>query len=322
LQDSLAKYLKAFERLRVDRTHSEPAPHKPILLLSILQLYSEGKLTTNRIELSAELVTMFRSNWSVFVNTNHDCRISYPFYYLKSSGFWKLVAREGILHVDQMGSVMKSFLKLNHAVEYAEINADLFDLMINPSSNELLRFCLLDTFFAKHRNSENEIHEIQQKLFEDIEQKILKENPEKYRQEVKGYLENNQEEEVFLRGSVFKREIPKIYNNTCCISGMRIDTLANISMIDACHIVPFSESYDDTITNGIALCPNLHRAFDRGLIGIDEDYRVIVSNSFKEEESSYRIRIYEKQEIMLPKIKIYFPLKNNFEWHRDNVFQK
>jgi putative restriction endonuclease len=193
--------------------------------------------------------------------------------------------------------------------------------MINPSSNELLRFCLLDTFFAKHRNSENEIHEIQQKLFEDIEQKILKENPEKYRQEVKGYLENNQEEEVFLRGSVFKREIPRIYNNTCCISGMRIDTLSNISMIDACHIVPFSESYDDTITNGIALCPNLHRAFDRGLIGIDEDYRVVISKSFNEDTTSYSIRAFEGKGIYLPDVNSQYPLKENFIWHMINVFK-
>ncbi|MBK8685402.1 MAG: HNH endonuclease [Bacteroidetes bacterium] len=321
MQDSLAKYLKAFQRLRVDRTHGERAPHKPILLLSVLQLSKEGRLITNRIDLSAELVTMFRSNWNVFVNTNHDCLISYPFYYLKSSGFWKLIPREGFLHVDQMGSVMKSFSKLSNAVAYAEISMDLFNLMRNPSSNEILRFCLLDTFFGKNRKPENEIHEIQQKLFEDIEQKILMESPEVYRQEVKAYLENNQEEEVFLRGSVFKREIPKIYNNTCCISGMRIDTISNISMIDACHIVPFSESYDDTITNGIALCPNLHRAFDRGLIGIDEDCRVMVSKNFKEEDTRYSIRVFEGKKIQLPKLKTYYPLMENFEWHKINVFK-
>lgn len=32
--------------------------------------------------------------------------------------------------------------------------------------------------------------------------------------------------------------------------------ITNVSMVDACHIVPFSEGYDDTLTNGIALCPN------------------------------------------------------------------
>ncbi len=71
-------------------------------------------------------------------------------------------------------------------------------------------------------------------------------------------------------------------------------------MVDACHIIPLGESYYDTITNGIALFPNLHRAFDRGLIAIDNNYKVVVSKTFKEEVTNYSIRIFEGQEIMLP----------------------
>jgi putative restriction endonuclease len=103
---------------------------------------------------------------------------------------------------------------------------------------------------------------------------------------------------------------------------MRIDATISISMVDACHIVPFSVSYDDTITNGIALCPNLHRAFDRGLIAIDEDYKVVVSNSFKEEENNYSIRAFESKTINLPTIESYFPTTNNFLWHLKNIFKK
>ena len=125
------------------------------------------------------------------------------------------------------------------------------------------------------------------------------------------------EEEIFLRGSIFKREIPKIYNNTCCISGMKIDSTFNASMIDACHIVPFSESYNDTITNGIALCPNLHRAFDNGFIGVDDNYRVIINSNFIESaDSTYQIKSFEGKEILLPTSKKYLPAKSNFELHR------
>jgi DNA sulfur modification protein DndC len=83
----------------------------------------------------------------------------------------------------------------------------------------------------------------------------------------------------------------------------------------------FSESYDDTITNGIALCPNLHRAFDRGLITIDNNYKVIVSKTFKEDETNYSIRIFENQQIFLPKQEIHFPLIDNFSWHRRKIFK-
>lgn len=93
-------------------------------------------------------------------------------------------------------------------------------------------------------------------------------------------------------------------------------------MIDACHIVPFGVSYDDTVNNGIALCPNLHRAFDRGLIAIDENYRVIVSTSFREDESNYSISTYEGKQIKLPKQLNYRPGEENLGWHRKEIFRK
>ncbi|MBX2985930.1 MAG: HNH endonuclease [Bacteroidia bacterium] len=194
-------------------------------------------------------------------------------------------------------------------------------MIIDKKCNEILMQFLLDDYFPNSKGNFNNSTGCQQNLFDDIENKILKEPPEEYRQEIKKLLEQKDDEEIFLRGSLFKREIPKIYNNTCCVSGMKIDATINVSMIDACHIVPFSISYDDSVTNGIALCPNLHRAFDRGLIAIDDDYRVVVSKSFKEVETSYNIRAFEGKEIQLPRMKSYYPLSENFGWHRKNVFK-
>jgi putative restriction endonuclease len=102
---------------------------------------------------------------------------------------------------------------------------------------------------------------------------------------------------------------------------MRIDATISVSMIDACHIVPFSVSYDDTVTNGIALCPNLHRAFDRGLIAIDENYKVVVSKSFREDETSYSIRTFENKELILPNTQDYYPSIGNLKWHFLNVYK-
>ena len=130
------------------------------------------------------------------------------------------------------------------------------------------------------------------------------------------------EEEVFLRGSVFKQYIPKIYDNTCCITGYRISSLFNISMIDACHIIPFSESYDDTIGNGLPLCPNIHRACDRGLITIDENYKIVISTNFEEDSNNpFSIKKFENKKILLPLKELYAPKKENLLWHNENVFR-
>lgn len=320
-QASLAKYLQAFKRLRIDRAHGAPAPHKPILLLSVLQTFRNGMNLNERIYITPELVALFKSNWSLLVTTNHDCRISYPFYHLKSDKFWKLIPKPGFDDIDKIGSIVKSFSNLNAAIDCAIIEEELFLLMMDKTSNEILTQFLLNQYFPNTKENIYFQSEFQLNLFESITDKILKEPSEEYRIEIKKLLEQKNEEEIFLRGSLFKREIPKIYNNTCCISGMKIDATIQVSMIDACHIVPFSVSYDDTITNGIALCPNLHRAFDRGLIAIDEDYKVVVSNSFKEDETSYSIKAFEGNLIKLPNTKSYYPLKENFGWHRNHIFK-
>ncbi|MEO7310216.1 MAG: HNH endonuclease [Chitinophagaceae bacterium] len=217
-----------------------------------------------------------------------------------------------------MSSIFKSFSRLDAAVDFASIDEGLFLLMLNPDSNHILLQLILDEYFSETKHNFNNSQRSQQRIFEDIESKILHEDPAEYRREIIELIAQKDEEEIFLRGSLFKTEIPRIYNNTCAISGMKIDATINLSMVDACHIIPFSESYNDTITNGIALCPNLHRAFDRGLIGIDEGYCVIVNNNFIEfPGSAYQIKAFEGKKIYLPKNICYWPGKENFGNHRE-----
>jgi len=315
----ILQYIKAFEKLRIDRAHGN-APHKPILLISILQMFQRGLINSSRIYITPELVALYRSNWSLLVTTNHDCRFALPFYHLTSDKFWKLLPKPGFENILQLSASMRSFANLNAAVECAIIDEELVEIMKDKISNYLLIEILLNEYFLTSKSNYNNSVG-QQHLFDEIEGKILHESAEEYKREIKDLMKQKNEEEIFLRGSLFKREIPRIYNNTCCISGMRIDSTISVSMVDACHIVPFSVSLDDTITNGIALCPNLHRAFDRGLIGIDETFRVIVSNSFKEDESSYSIKRFENKEINLPRDPNYLPSADNFLWHRVNIFK-
>ena len=102
---------------------------------------------------------------------------------------------------------------------------------------------------------------------------------------------------------------------------MRIIASKEVQMIDACHNVPFSESHDDTITNGLSLCPNLHRAFDRGLITIKNEYKVIVSPSFSETSIDYSITHFEGKQISLSTNRAYHPSVDNLEWHTNNCFK-
>lgn len=316
MQEQLVKYVKAVTKLRVAPTNGG-APHKPVLLLSVLQLALQGGIYKGRVEISPDLVSLFRSNWKALVTTKHDCIMSLPFFHLKTSGFWRLVPKRGQLDVNALSSFTKSLVKLDDAIEYAQLDLELVALIENPDFNHILQQAILQRYFPNAESKDFDVKKGQLEIFKSLEDLILNEDSVKYRSEMEKLLEQDDSEEVYLRSSMFKREVPKVYGYRCAVSGMRIDATANISMVDACHIVPFAESHDDTIGNGIALSPTLHRAFDRGLISFSNDYRVLVADSFQEEPGHYGIRQFNQKPLLLPVNTQYIPKRDNLAWHRD-----
>ncbi|MFZ2170421.1 MAG: HNH endonuclease [Methylococcaceae bacterium] len=311
-------FLLKFKKLRRDRKKGG-APHKPILLLSVINLFEVNPLQTNQIYITPELISFFKSNWSKLVDSDHNMIFALPFFHMKSDDFWRLKAKPGCEKWVEAKSAMRSFSNLNTAVQCAEIDIELFQLFKNTECREILKLFLLDEYFprTKLNYSMNSDHNDLGNITKEIREESASEYIQKLRI-LQEQLDNSAfEEEVYLRGSLFKREIPRLYNNTCSISGLRIDAVISVSMIDACHIVPFSESYDDTVSNGIALCPNLHRAFDRGLISIDENYHVLISRVFSEPmQSSHSILQFEGQQIRLPETKMFYPDQKNLANHR------
>jgi putative restriction endonuclease len=317
MNKDLKYYCSLFGKLRRDSKNGG-APHKPILLISLIQSFQQNIYKSNQITILPELVGLFKSNWASLVATNHTCLFTLPFYHMRTEPFWSLIPNEGCEIWVNSKSSMRSFANLTTAIKYATIDIELFNLLINEDDANILLYFLLDKYFPE---TKSKFTNYCNSYFTDIKNQIVEEPFEIYQKrilKIREALDTDQyEEEIYIRSTIFKREIPKIYNNTCCISGMRIDAVDNISMIDACHIIPFSESYNDSITNGIALCPNLHRAFDRGLISIDKDFKVILSNNFIEpNRSSYNLKQFEGIKIILPENPSFFPSKYSLENHR------
>ena len=88
-------YLSAFEKMKRAIMRGVKAPHKPILLLAILNLCQRGIIKDNHIVLSSELVGEFRKFFS-------------------------------------------SLKSLRDVFAYAEIDQELFDLMVNRDSAVIL----------------------------------------------------------------------------------------------------------------------------------------------------------------------------------------
>lgn len=314
--DRLPYYIYCFKHLKRDSKNGG-APHKPILLLSIIDLFESGVLSNNQIYILPELVAAFKSNWSQLVATNHFPIFAMPFYHMSSEPFWKLKPNIGCEKWIESKCSMRSLGNLTIAVQFAYIDKELSDILLVSEFRDILKIALLDKYFPDRMlNYEAFVNNDLPKVA------ILLESSEEYKRkiiELKNKIDENAfQEEIFIRGGLFKREIPKIYSNTCAISGLRIDAISNLSMVDACHIVPFSDGYDDTLSNGIALCPNLHRAFDRGLISISDDYTVLINKNFVESRTSaYNLSQFESQKIFLPITANLYPSLENLAKHRE-----
>jgi len=313
----LIYYSAQFENLRRDYKKGG-APHKPILLISLIQAFQQGFYQTSEITITPEFVGLFKSNWNKLVTSNHQCLFTLPFYHMNSETFWNLVPNIGCEIWVKSKSSMRSFTNLTTAIKYALIDEELKQLLLKKEESRILVHILLDKYFS---TTKSRFKFDGNDYVSDIEKQIAEDPNETYQKrllQIREELDNDAfQEEVFIRSNVFKKEIPKIYNYTCCISGLRIDAVDNISMIDACHIIPFSESYNDTISNGIALSPTLHRAFDRGLISIDENYRVLINSTFSElNRTPHNIKQFSGMRLLLPDDKKFFPSHKSLEHHR------
>jgi len=305
-------FFHKLKKLKVDRSKGAAAPHKAILLLSVIQGIESNQINTNKIFITPELVAAFKDNFCNLVTDNRfQPNFALPFYHLKSDGFWHLQLLPGReLLLTSSGSI-RSFSALRETVAYAFLSEDVYQILQIEQNRIQAKYILLQTYFGGGELLAGHIG-----FMESIAQQILNESPAAYRQEVA----DADEEEQFLRNNVFKKTIPRSYNYTCCISGMRIITPRELQMIDACHIIPFALSHDDTISNGLSLCPNLHRAFDRFLITIDKNYKVVVSEHFIE-SGPYSIKAFHNKPILLPRKQEHFPALENLRWHNEKYYE-
>lgn len=120
----------------------------------------------------------------------------------------------------------------------------------------------------------------------------------------------------------FRMTVLNSYDNRCCVTGlMRTDLLV------ASHIKPWKVSDEQTERtnprNGLCLNSLHDKAFDKGLITLDKNYRIIVSGNLKDADMDADTRLwfmgYEKRQIILPDK--FLPGKDFIEYHNDMIFQ-
>jgi putative restriction endonuclease len=87
-----------------------------------------------------------------------------------------------------------------------------------------------------------------------------------------------------FRDAVFSRQVQEAYDKRCAMTGLRIINGGGRAEAQAAHIRPVAKDGPDSPRNGIALSSTVHWMFDRGLLSIGDDFRILKAKGAVPEE--------------------------------------
>jgi putative restriction endonuclease len=121
--------------------------------------------------------------------------------------------------------------------------------------------------------------------------------------------------------NVFRQIVVANYSGKCAITGIDLPEL-----LFASHIIPWSKNEDERLNpeNGICLSALYDKAYDKGLIAINEKYQILLSEKLKQKKNSNFFGKYfapiENQPLIAPQR--YFPKKEFIQYHLDEIFNQ
>jgi putative restriction endonuclease len=324
-KDDLPKYIKAFSSLRTDRTGrwvsltNSQAPHKPFLLLSVLDLFAQGFIQSNLIELTPDLGDLFATYWSSIMSVERHGNIALPFFHLRSSGFWHLIPQPGqegfLIGLKQVDTLSR----LKKITIGAKLDDELYALLQMEDARDTLRTVLIETYFST--DAQNAL--IAQTSLNIQSFTYSQELIDKARRQIKETLVSIGEPQQLIRDQGFRKAIIHIYEHRCAFCGVRLLTVDGHSVVEAAHIVPWTISHNDDLHNGMALCRLCHWTFDEGLLSVSAKYLVVVSPELRIVSNiPAHLTTLESRPIIPPKEQELNPDLEALTWHRQNVFRK
>ena len=121
-----------------------------------------------------------------------------------------------------------------------------------------------------------------------------------------------------IKQNFFRRAVLSSYKGRCCMSG-----LSEPKLLIASHIVPWSKDKTNRLnpSNGLCLSAIHDRAFDKGFITLDDDFKVIISSQLKKRDDVF------VQQVLVPlsgkKIDFperFMPSMDFISQHRASIF--
>jgi predicted restriction endonuclease len=122
-----------------------------------------------------------------------------------------------------------------------------------------------------------------------------------------------------INQAFFRKTILATYNFKCCVTNIAIPEL-----LVASHIIPWAKDKKNRLNprNGLCLNALQDKAFDKGLISLSDDYRIILSGYLRDncidDFARNSLTEFENTKITLPNR--FLPDKEFIRYHQENVF--
>jgi putative restriction endonuclease len=299
MQSTVQTWLRRFTALRVDPDKGKGrAPHKPLLLLAVLDLLEAGHLTDGWVTRSPELVLRFQNFWPIVeARRQNKGDIRMPFHALGTDGVWLVFDGDG---------------RPSHAKDTsmrAQLAADLIVLLGDVGFRAQLRRLLVTSYFPANEQvalfaalgfeSEPDTPELHALAEDQAVYKVAKETG---------------------RSARFKTQVVTGYRFTCALTGYRLTTMEQAGIVEAAHIHQHAKSRNNDPDNGLALTPTAHALFDLGLWSVTDELRVVVKPQAVLTEDypagGFSLRAMNGHSLFLPLVSPLRPHRTHLAWHR------
>ena len=115
------------------------------------------------------------------------------------------------------------------------------------------------------------------------------------------------------------RVVRAAYANTCAMTGLRLINGGGRPEVQAAHIMPVASKGPDSVRNGLALSGTVHWMFDRGLISLDDEGRILLAERRVPEPA--RGLLNQSGKAIWPKELGLRPHPHYLRFHRENIFK-
>jgi putative restriction endonuclease len=223
MPEQIQRLLHQLEHLRQGVTPDGLAPHKPVLILSLIEYLETKGLKKNEFPIDMDLFNLFKSNWKLLVTRKNICDIIKPLFYLQSDGIWTLSTEA---KSNQLEGI-KSIVRFQEMAPFGYLNSRLFEALLILEIREVVRTIIFGRYFPQTESQYYQQYGATSELI-TADELILQEP-------VIGYTVKKisiRIYEGFVRDQRFRRQVLDIYDYRCAMSGYSIK---GIPIIEACH---------------------------------------------------------------------------------------